>query len=47
MLYHFHTANGDVAYCYNWDFHVSDDPDGINYDQYKFFDGMKCSYRKR
>lgn len=40
MLYHFRTANGDVAYCYNWDLHAPDETNGVDYNQYKFFDGM-------
>ena len=40
IYYHFHTANGDVVYCYNWQMHAPDNSNGLNYDKYKFFDGM-------
>ena len=37
---HFHTANGDVVYCYNWQSQAPDVTNGVDYNQYKFFDGM-------
>lgn len=37
---HFHTANGDVVYCYNWQSQCPDVTNGVDYNQYKFFDGM-------
>ena len=40
MIAHFHTANGDVAYCYNWQSQAPDQTKGVDYNQYKFYDGM-------
>lgn len=40
---HFHVGspNGDVAYCYNWDWAAPDKVNGVDYNQYQFYDGMK------
>lgn len=37
---HFHTANGDVVYCYNWQSQAPDVTNGVDYNQYNFYDGM-------
>ena len=37
---HFHTANGDVVYCYNWQSQAPDVTKGVDYNQYNFYDGM-------
>ena len=37
---HFHTANGDVVYCYNWQSLAPDVTNGVDYNQYNFYDGM-------
>lgn len=37
---HFHTANGDVVYCYDWQSQAPDQTNGVDYNQYKFYDGM-------
>lgn len=37
---HFQTADGEVVYCYNWDW-PAPDAIGTEYNEYKFYDGMK------
>ena len=38
---HFHTANGDITYCYNWKLQAPDETNGVDYNQYKFYDGLQ------
>lgn len=40
---HFHVGSpdGDVAYCYNWDWAAPDKVNGVDYNEYQFYDGMK------
>ena len=38
---HFHTSNGDVCYCYNWQLLAPDKVGGVEYNQYKFYDGLE------
>ena len=37
---HFQTADGEVVYCYNWDW-PAPDAIGTEYNEYKFYNGMK------
>ena len=38
---YFHTSNGDVCYCYNWQLLAPDKVGGVEYNQYKFYDGLE------
>ena len=40
-MFHVGSPNGDVAYCYNWDWAAPDKVNGVDYNQYQFYDGMK------
>nr|WP_321315696.1 hypothetical protein [uncultured Ligilactobacillus sp.] len=37
---HFQTANGDVTYCYNWQWDTPDVINGTKYNEYDFYDGL-------